>query len=294
MNILEFKELTIDDKPLFDKMFKKDPPNISEYTFANLFIWRNSRKIEYAEYEEGLIVFATLGKDKYFLPPIGYEDPKKAISKIIEFNKENKMAEYIKRVDNSMIEQIEDMKLEAIEDRDNYDYVYRADDLAFLKGRRYSNKRGFIKKFFSEYYHRYDKYTDNHKFDVLRIADDWLKNRKPDHPTMKHENDAIKELVNNYDKLNAIGGIICIEHNFVAFTFGEKLNNDTFVVHFEKADPDYVGVYPAINKLFAENEVENEYEFINREQDLGIEGMRKAKKSYSPIEMIEKYNVKIL
>ena len=97
----------------------------------------------------------------------------------------------------------------------------------------------------------------------------------------------------NYEKFNSRGGVICIEDKIVAYSFGEKLNKNTFVVHFEKGDPKYAGVYQTINKLFVENEVSSKFNYINREQDLGISGIRKAKLSYSPVQLIKKFNIKV-
>ena len=111
--------------------------------------------------------------------------------------------------------------------------------------------------------------------------------------TLHNEYFAIKEFLTNYDKFNAIGGVICIEDDIVAYTFGEKLNKDTFVIHFEKGNPKFNVVYQTINKLFVENDIDQKYNYINREQDLGITGIRKAKQSYYPVKMIKKYNITI-
>jgi hypothetical protein len=98
-------------------------------------------------------------------------------------------------------------------------------------------------------------------------------------------------LTDNYRVLGLSGGVVLVEGRVAAFSFGEKLNDTTFVVHFEKADPAYTGSYQIINQLFVQNEVSGRYLFVNREQDLGIEGIRKAKLSYVPVRLLKKYLV---
>lgn len=293
MEKINFKKLTLNDKTLFDEYFSKYPPIISEYTFSNLFVWQKSRFIEYAQYEEGLIILATTKEGKYFLSPIGYKDKNKIINFILEYAQKHNLTNTIKRVDEETINSIKNSGLKVIEDADNFDYVYSREDLAFLNGRKFSNKRGFIKKFNADYYHRYWSYK-NHKEcreKCLKFTDKWFENRKPIDDALQNEYFAIKEFLLNYNEFNAIGGVICIEDEIVAYTFGEKLNKDTFVVHFEKADSKYSGIYQTINKLYVENEIPSKFVYINREQDLGISGIRKAKESYYPVKLIKKYNI---
>ena len=295
MKKINFKKLTFNDKSLFDKYFEKFPPQISEYSFTNLYVWHKSRVIEYAQYEEGLVILATTNNEKYFLSPIGYKDNKKIIDFILEYGQKNNLTNTIKRVDEKIINSVKDTGLKIVEDRDNFDYVYNREDLAFLKGRKFSNKRGFVKKFCADYYHRYWSFK-NHKEcrdKCLKFTEKWFEDKKPVNDTLYNEYFALKEFFANYNKFNSIGGVICIEDEIIAYTFGEKLNKNTFVVHFEKGDPKYTGVYQTINKLFVENDISNKFEYINREQDLGISGIRKAKHSYNPVKMIKKFNITI-
>ena len=127
-------------------------------------------------YEEGLIILATTDKEKYFLPPIGFKDVKKIFSFILEFGEKNNITKTIKRVDENIINKIKDSGFKINEDRDNFDYLYKTEDLAFLNGRNYSNKRGFVKKFYAEYYHKYWKYTNSSecKKKCLELTEKWF------------------------------------------------------------------------------------------------------------------------
>ncbi len=295
MKKLNFKKISIDDKKIINKYFNKYPPQISEYTFTNLFVWHKSRSIEFALYDEGLIILASSNDKKYFLPPIGFKDNKKIISFLLEYGQKYNLTNTIKRIDEQTISPLMNIGLKIIEDIDNFDYIYNRDDLAFLNGRKFSNKRGFVKKFCADYYHKYWNYQNSKECRIkcLNFTEKWFKNKKIINDTLHNEYFAIKEFFTNYDKLNAIGGVICIEDEIVAYSFGEKLNKDTFVIHFEKGDPEFNGVYQTINKLFVENDIDQKYNYINREQDLGIIGIRKAKQSYYPVNMIKKYNITI-
>ncbi len=291
MSGLSFKHISLEDKKLFDGFFCNFHPEISEYTFTNLFIWRKSRSIEYALHDDGLIILAGGDKGKYFLPPVGFHDKKKIIEYLLEYGLKHNITAGIKRLDESFAESLEGSGLKIAEDPDNFDYVYNTDDLAFLKGRKYSNKRGFVKKFSAEYYHKYWKATKKCVPNALKLAEKWLESRDRGDNSVLNEFEAIRELFEHYDVLNVKGGVICSEDKVIAFEFGERLNKDTFVIHFEKADPVYAGIYQAINKMFVENEIEGRFKFVNREQDLGIPGIRQAKQSYYPAKMIKKFTV---
>jgi len=295
---LIFKNLIIDDSALFADFFKKFPPLISEYTFSNLFVWQKSRKIQYALYEEGLIILATQHGKSYFMPPIGFSDIKKIYFEIMNYAEKHNMPKIFKRVGENDINQLSgDKTLKITEDLNNSDYIYNTEKLAFLEGRKYSNKRAWVRKFEGEYYHKYMNYTEECKEYCIKLSEDWLNGRAEIEKPLIDEFEAIKCFLDNYKLFKIPGGVICVvcdgKKEIIAFTFGEKLNKDTFVIHFEKADSEFTGIYQAINKYFAENEIAGKFKYINREQDLGLAGLRKAKHSYYPEKIIKKYTVEI-
>jgi len=116
-----------------------------------------------------------------------------------------------------------------------------------------------------------------------------MRNKDSSDSSVNDEFLAFKNFIEYFPKLNASGGIILVEGKVVAFSFGEKLNENTFVIHFEKADSSYTGSYQIINQLFVQSEAYGKYAFVNREQDMGIEGLRKAKLSYAPFKLLKKY-----
>jgi hypothetical protein len=288
---LSFNKISLESKEIFNKYFSKHQIEISEYTFTNLFAWRNTRTIQYAEFNGGFLILADNGREKYFMPPLGFEDYKEIVCFLLDYGIINNVADSIKRVCETRIKSIENSGLKIVEDRDNFDYVYASNDLASLKGRKYSSKRNFIYNFFNEYDAEYRKYESRYRDECISLCELWLDKKSHEDRSLHDEYLAIKELLNNKDDLDATGGVLIVEGKVEAFAFGEKLNDTTYVIHFEKANPDLKGIYQAINKLFIENEILGKYDYVNREQDLGIPGIRKAKESYFPYQMVKKYIV---
>ena len=291
MEKLDFKKLEINDSHIIKKYLKNEEYNsISEYTFTNLFIWQNVRVIQFAEHNDGLILLATEKVKKYFLPPLGYGRQGLITAYLLDYGSHHKMTNFIKRAPLEFINRIDMNQFEKKEDRNNYDYIYLAEDLALLPGRKFSNKRSFIKKFKLNYDFEYLDYDPTMQSECIELAERWFA-RKNDDKQRCDECNAIKTFLNHYEHFDAPGKVLRINNKVVAFAFGEELNPDTYVIHFEKADTEFIGIYQTINQLFAQDVLNKGYKFINREQDLGIEGIRKAKNSYHPVKMGEKYNI---
>lgn len=293
MKGLTFREITINDKPLLDNIFHKSQVDISEYTFTNLFVWRNSRKVKLANYKDGVLIYEEKNGIKKLLPPIGFDDLDEVYSIIKHCMISGNAPAVIERVPEKQAKIAKKHGFDIEEDRDNFDYVYRVEDLAHLAGRHYDGKRGFIKKFYEKYDFECKEYTADLKDACLQLMDDWIASKTGDLLPLHNERNAIRELLDNYEALQCDGCIAHIDDRVIAFTFGEKLNTETYVVHFEKADVNYTGSYQAINQRFIEMRVLGNYEYVNREQDLGIAGMRKAKKSYQPVKMTKKFVLKL-
>jgi len=287
---LKFKFISIEDKELFEKFFVENNVIISEYTFTNLYVWSKSRKVQYAIYKDGLIIFAEYNNEKYFLPPVGFSNFSQIVLDLSDYGLKNNIKS-IKRLNENEVILLKDLNKDIIDDRDNYDYLYNTKDIGLLQGKRYSGKRNLYLNFSNDYEFEFIKYNDNYKDQCLNISKKWIENKDSNDKTLFNEYLAINELIDNTSKLSVTGYILIMDGNVKGFIFGEKLNNDTFVVHFEKADNEYRGIYQAINKIYVEKEIMDKFEFVNREQDLGIEGIRKAKESYFPVKMIKKYTL---
>jgi hypothetical protein len=293
MKTPEFKDVGFEDKAELDSVFSIEQPEISEYTFTNLFVWRKARGFKICRTGNGILITGKSDNKEFFFPPIGFDDINEGYKTIMRYAEKFSVSPEVHRVPNSHLHALKNSGLSFVADRNNFDYVYRTKDLAFLKGRHYDGKRGFVRKFFNSYDFECKEYSVSLKDKCLNLVRRWAEKKGGFNDSLLAEFNAIEDMLDNYERLNCSGCIAHIEDKVIGFSFGEELNKSTFVVHFEKADIDYDGIYQAINQRFVENRVLGNYDFINREQDLGIEGIRKAKKSYFPVKMIEKYIVNL-
>jgi len=178
-------------------------------------------------------------------------------------------------------------------DRDNWDYVYLVRDLIELAGERHHGKRNHIAQFRAEHTFEYRRLTPDLIPGCTEVQDLWCDERHCDLvATLRAESRAVKEALGELERLSAIGGCILIEGKVQAFTLGEPLNDDTVTIHIEKANSAFHGLYQLINQQFLEHEWQG-YAYVNRQQDLGIEGLRRAKESYHPHHMVEKHVVRV-
>ena len=175
-------------------------------------------------------------------------------------------------------------------DRDYADYIYLRSDLATLKGKKFQSKRNHINKFRNTYPdYKYSPITKDRIQECLELEAKWCKANDCDQQEgTGNERRALIYALNHFEELGLTGGILHVNGQIVAFTFGMPINKETFGVHVEKADTTIDGAYTMINYEFA-NHIPEQYTYINREEDLGIEGLRKAKLSYQPVIILEKY-----
>ncbi len=289
----DFKNIEIEDKPIFDEYIRKKPHENSEFNFTNFFIWRYHYKLTFTVYEDHLCLIGQYrNKFPIIFPPLGSQEEgfDRALMMMVEYFQKNGFPVIIKAI-TEPIKEIMDKALPGVfryeDDRDMYDYVYLSEDLINLKGRKYQKKRNHINKFKKRYEWNYETITDDNVEECLIAAMEWAAAR-PDDPGIMEERVAIVEALRNMETLGIKGGALRIHGKIQAFSLGEELNPDMAVIHIEKANTDYHGSYAMINQQFAEH-CWSEYTYINREEDMGLPGLRKAKESYYPHKMIVKY-----
>ncbi|MDO5156185.1 MAG: phosphatidylglycerol lysyltransferase domain-containing protein [Eubacteriales bacterium] len=184
-------------------------------------------------------------------------------------------------------------QFEYILERDDYDYIYLVDKLASLSGKKLHGKRNHIHRF--EENHptwKYETITEDNEKECAQMAMNWCMNHCQDGLSEEvfekiDESKIVVYAIKHRKELGLIGGALRVDEKIVAITLGEPLTKDTFVVHFEKAYSDIQGAYPMMNREFVRHELVN-YQYVNREEDLGLEGLRKAKLSYYPEVLFEK------
>ncbi len=289
----QFKDLSLEEKPIFDELFSRFPPIISEFTFTNLFIWRHTYQIKISRFQNFLCILSAQEGNAFFFPPIGEGDVVECSKMLLQYLEGNGMFPQIARVPESLAVGIDwgskgfKVKL----DQAQSDYVYLTEDLIHLNGRKYHRKRNHIKQFKEKYAYQYILLTPESIPECLRLETEWCDLRHCEDITgLANESLAIKEIFSHFEELRVKGAAILIDGRVEAFTLGEPLNPETAVIHIEKANPVYEGLYPLINQAFLENEW-SQFPYVNREQDLGEEGLRKAKESYFPHHMVNKYTL---
>ena len=193
------------------------------------------------------------------------------------------------RITEDIAKTLKDQGLRVIPDRDNADYVYRVPDLANLAGAKYHKKRNLVKQCLEKYQCRYEEITGENISECREMQDQWCAVRECDRdPGLCHEYDAIRDTFTYFELFNLVGGAIRVNGVIEAYAIGEELAPNTAVWHFEKAMPEIQGLSQLINQWFSVHAL-RDFEFVNREQDLGIPGLRQAKASYYPHHMVDKF-----
>ena len=229
----------------------------------------------------------------YGLTPFGPGDKKSALEALCKEVEKQTTDVRIRRVGEEFVaNHVDPEKFDIVLDRDNSDYVYLAKDLISLSGNRYHRKKNHFNQFVKNHAFEYRPLDANLVKSVLGMQEAWCRLREcVEKPDLLAEDYAVHEALIHFEELGYKGGAILINSVVEAFSLGETLNRDTAVIHIEKANPDILGLYAAINQLFCLN-AWPEITYINREQDMGVEGLRKAKESYYPHHMVNKYILK--
>ncbi|MBC8419416.1 MAG: DUF2156 domain-containing protein [Proteobacteria bacterium] len=291
MTLNDFKPLEIGDKGTFDSFLRQDPPEISELTFTNLFMWRHKHRPVWLQTEACLlIIFRQAGTAPYGLPPVGPGDKKKALQVLCECLGEMTPVVRICRVPEHFIERhVDPDRYDCVLDVDNSDYIYRSQDLISLAGRKYHRKKNQVNRFNKTYQFEYREMDAELIECFMDMQENWCQIKScVDNQDLLTEDYAIREALTHFQELDYRGGAIQIGSRLEAISLGEPLNSEIAVIHIEKANPEIPGLYAAMNQLFCSH-AWSEMTYINREQDLGIEGLRNAKKSYHPDRMVMKY-----
>ncbi|RIZ57334.1 DUF2156 domain-containing protein [Paraclostridium bifermentans] len=282
---------------MLDKYFDLVDYEACEYCFTTLYMWKDLYNTKYYVEDDFAIVAGEYENKGFIILPLAKkENMNKAFDFIIKnFERQNKQI-HLKAINKEVVEYLQSVygnRFEYIEERNNFDYIYDGESLRTLSGRKNQKKRNHLNSFVKEYGDRveYKKLEEADFDECINLLKEWSID-KEESIELDSEFKAIKRIFKNYEKLKdtlKISGIY-IDSKLEAFSIGEMLNDNMAVIHVEKANADIRGLYPYINQQFLLNEF-SDVEFVNREEDLGIEGLRKAKLSYHPVKFAEKYTV---
>ena len=288
--MLPFERLTIEQKSTYDALLHRAAHRGCAFSFANLYLWGRQCA---ARVGDDLLLFSHFHGKTLYPYPICTGSARGAIELLIADSKERGIPLRLSGLNTQDVEDLERWypgRFRFHCGRDGHEYVYAIDDLADLKGKKYQPKRNHINRFLAEYPDAVIRPLDESTLpDAKNLADRWYQ-RRTDEEDAGMELVALNRAFTHWQALGLEGLVLYVGSQAVAMTMGSFLGEDTVDVHFEKADLDYNGAYAVINRAFARHIREKypQVKFLNREEDMGLEGLRKAKLSYYPHHMVEK------
>ena len=289
--MIQFKDITFDDMAMIKKCLEQNTNKACEFSLANVYMWNVDNMCKYSVYQDQLVYRCVNDACvTYSVPNIG-PDSKPFLDDLLLDAKQLNKQFTMKGLSEEMMTQMELFYPNLFEysfNRDNSDYIYKVEELAELRGKKYHGKKNHINYFLKNYTYEYEEISAGNITECHVVKDDWSEQKDSDSASVETELGAVDLALNHFEELGLTGGLIRIDGVVKAFTIGERLTQDTFVTHIEKADTEVRGLYPMINWQFAIHALGN-YTYVNREEDLGVEGLRKAKLSYQPEMIWNKY-----
>lgn len=292
--MIDFEPITLSHRQSYLSCLQEAPERGCEYSFTNLFLWGRQKM---AFVCGNAVVFSQYNRKSVYLFPVGSGDLKTTVDRIIEDAAQRGIPCRIvglTKADQERLQTLYPGNFRFHTDRDSFDYVYGIHELAELKGRKYQRKRNHLNRFYQEHPDcAFVPITEENLPQVRQLVQTWYDQHLQEDPTADYqmEQAAIFKALEHMQALSAQGLLLYTEGQPVAMCLGSRLSEQTFDVHFEKALQHYEGGYAAINQAFARSLREQypQLSFLNREDDMGLEGLRKAKLSYNPEKLLEKY-----
>lgn len=286
--MINFKSILLSDKKSIETCLSSNTYRACDFCFTNFFAWQAKFKTTFSIEQETLFIrYRDIAGEFCYMLPIGKMPLEKSLSLIINDAKENNIPFVMKGITTRMWDDIQKAMpdtFEYVHDRDNDEYIYLSEKLIELKGKKLQSKRNHINRFKKDnpdwsYFTLFSKEELN---ECNNMLDEWENmNLSKAEQSLRYDYIATKIMLEHFEHLGLCGGAIRANGKIAAFTIGEQLTKDTFVIHVEKAYNGMNGAYTIINQQFAEHEASG-YKYINREEDMGLEYLRKAKQSYYP------------
>ena len=291
--MLKFRSPCKEDVALIRPVISKSGFYGCEFAPASFYIWGEKYKRKLSEFQD--FIFFEVESGYSF--PVGGGDLTDALHALLKDSEEKSRPVQMFGVTREGCERMEACMpgLFSFEPRrDDWDYIYYSQDLAALSGKKYHSKRNHISKFKRLYSYVYEDITEENAGECLQMAAIWRDKSHKDGNSSDYvqEFEAIRLALTEKSELGLLGGLLRVDGRVIAFTIGEELNPEVFVLHFEKALTEYEGAYAMINHEFASRRLLC-YKYINREEDMGLPGLRKAKLSYHPAFLLEKYTASL-
>lgn len=293
--MINFKAIELSDKQWIDKIVFAENSRSVDFGFGNMYLWDQRFCQHVAQLGNRLIVKPKYSPPPFFAFPIGTGDLAEVIEIMREYSFANGWPFRLRGVTEKHVGELESIypgRFEFIADDDHYDYVYSAEKLATLSGKKLHGKRNHINRFTAENDWHFVPLTTALIPECNAMLENWIKdNSDKVNKSLRDEHNAIMRAFSDYEALGLEGGVLYTDGRVIAFTIGERLSSDTFDIHFEKAVSEIEGAYPMVNREFVRQiiRLHPEITYINREDDMGYPNLRQAKLSYYPEYMIVKH-----
>lgn len=284
---MEFRKLTVDDKKLFQSYIDKNDLGW-EYNFATVFLWDVNDTMMMAAEDGILFIYNTFYNSIVFMPPYMKNDSDflKAVGKISEYAREKKIVYRLRGLRPEQAALLDETKFLTASSRNDYDYIYNSDDLKYLRGKAFHSKRNFVTRFENTYNYTVSDYTPDDYDGLMALYEIWKD--ESSHSTLEVEKKAVERAFKYHKQLDLRIAVIKVDGKYAGFSVSSIECNGIVHTIFEKGLTEYVGIYQAINK-FAAQRYFPDGTFVNRQEDMGIEGLRRAKLSYNPVMLYEKH-----
>lgn len=294
--MLSFHPLSIEDKNFIDSLAALENSRSADFVFGNMFLWNGRYRQSVCRFGERLLVRAEGEHVPIFPFPIGAGELAPAIEALLDYARSQGYGLVLRGVESHHKEQLEGLfpgRFSFVHDRDYDDYIYSAEKLSTLSGKKLHGKRNHINRFEATYPNwRFEPLTEAHFPLCNALLHEWSQEVSEGEHLVSDEREAISLAFENFAALGLMGGALFVGEQLAAFTIGEQISTDTFNVHFEKARGDIDGAYPMINREFVRHVLRElpRINYVNREDDMGLENIRKSKLSYRPEMILEKYS----
>ena len=293
---IHWKKIELEEREVFAPFYEYEQSQCCEFSFANNYLWSPFYNLDYAIIRDMLVFRANRNGISVGMPLAKDKDSEGNLKEVIllleEYFRQENLDFHMYSVTPEKYELLETLfpgKYKVEYNRDDADYIYEVEKLSTLAGKKLHGKRNHINKFKEKYPQwSYEVLTGENMEECLEMAEEWKKVNLCDEKDEKHTEFCVtRRAIKHFEELKLKGGLLRADGKIVAFTLGEELNKEMFVIHIEKAFAHVQGAYPMINQQFLIHEAKD-YKYVNREEDTGAEGLRKAKLSYYPVKLQEK------
>jgi hypothetical protein len=297
--MLDIKPVGIEDRETINQFLRVWNFENADLSFSNIFIWKDSSHPHYFIEDDVLyLVYLRPARTPIAAVPIPLKrdaDFCPVMARIVDYMKQQDWTVHIVSINEELRGRIETCcpgRFAFSENRDVEDYVYSSEDLRLLPGKRYHAKRNHINKFLASYSYEYSKIGPEHTQECLALYDTWQEKRGASASSYLDERKALALALEHREALGMEGCVILVGGSVQAFSLGTLINPQMADIHFEKANDDCNGIFTFVNQQFVEHQWKD-VPFINREEDMGIAGLRRAKMSYYPVRMVTKFEARL-